>query len=537
MDLAKVPDSTETWEKVVRKLRSGMMPPAGLPRPDKSASDSLASWLENEIDQAAAAHPNPGRKAPFHRLNRAEYQNAIRDLLSVEIDVAALLPPDDAGYGFDNIGGVLKINQPLMERYLSAARRISRVALGSSQTPATSVTVRLRPDLPQYDQVEQLGFGTRGGTLFRHTFPVDAEYVIKLQLGAGAGAGARQLELNIDGERVKLFPISPPSRGRGQPRRRIQMMSPQLAGAGSARSDSGRSEGDRRDLCQGSGECRDRGGARDSSAGPVPSTRAIVSCRWPNRSWAASRSRVPSTSAAPGDTPSRRRILVCRPASGAEEDRCARRILTDAGAPGVQAAGDRCGRHAAAGLLQRQPGRRVRSGHRDCAAAAARLSGVPVPHRIGPAGSAPGRQPSHHRRGAGLAPLVLPVEQHPRRRAAGRWPPRDSCGTQAVLEQQVRRMLADPRSEALVTNFAGQWLYLRNLAALEPESFLFPDFEDSLRQAMRRETELFFDSIVREDRSARQSADGRLHVRQRTAGPPLWHSERVRQPLQARDAR
>src|SRR5688572_7225392 len=214
LNLADVPSHAETWEKVVRKLRAGMMPPAGMPRPDHATSDGLASWLEREMDRAAAANPNPGTKAQFHRLNRAEYQNVIRDLLDLEVDVRDLLPADDASYGFDNIGGVLKISQPLMERYLSAARRISRTALGSLDTPATSFTVRLRPDLPQYDRVEGLPFGTRGGALVRHTFPVDADYDIKLQLGSGTAPSARQLELSIDGEPVKVFTITPPVRGR-----------------------------------------------------------------------------------------------------------------------------------------------------------------------------------------------------------------------------------------------------------------------------------------------------------------------------------
>ena len=305
------------------------MPPAGLPRPDKSASDSLASWLENEIDQAAAAHPNPGRKAPFHRLNRAEYQNVIRDLLSVEIDVAALLPPDDAGYGFDNIAGVLKINQPLMERYLSAARRISRVALGSRQTPATSVTVRLRPDLPQYDQIEQLGFGTRGGTLFRHTFPVDAEYVIKLQLGAGTAAGPRQLELNIDGERVKLFPLSPPSRGRGQPPPQDPDDVPAAGGGLEARIPI--QAGPREigvTFVKGAANVEIEGArAIFRRPGPFHEGNSFMPVAEPFLGSVTITG--PFNIRGPGDTPSRRRILVCQPASRAEEARCARTILTE----------------------------------------------------------------------------------------------------------------------------------------------------------------------------------------------------------------
>ena len=503
MDLAKVPDSTETWEKVVRKLRSGMMPPAGLPRPDKSASDSLASWLENEIDQAAAAHPNPGRKAPFHRLNRAEYQNVIRDLLSVEIDVAALLPPDDAGYGFDNIAGVLKINQPLMERYLSAARRISRVALGSRQTPATSVTVRLRPDLPQYDQVEQLGFGTRGGTLFRHTFPVDAEYVIKLQLGAGTAAGARQLELNIDGERVKLFPISPPSRGRGQAPPQDPDDVPAAGGGLEARIPI--QAGPREigvTFVKGAANVEIEGArAIFRRPGPFHEGNSFMPVAEPFLGSVTITG--PFNIRGPGDTPSRRRILVCQPASRAEEARCARTILTDLARRAYRRPVSDAD---VTPLLAFFNDNRAGGFEAGIEIALRRLLVSPeFLFRIesAPRNLAPG---SNHRiTDLELASRLsfflwssIPDDELLDLAARGQ------LRNAAVLEQQVRRLLADPRSESLVTNFAGQWLYLRNLAALEPESFLFPDFEDSLRQAMRRETELFFGSIVRENRSARE---------------------------------
>ena len=166
----------ERWEKVVRKLRAGVMPPPGLPRPDAATYASFISSLERALDRAAAAHPNPGRKAPFHRLNRAEYQNAVRDLLAVDVDVSSLLPGDDASYGFDNIAGVLRISPTLMERYLGAAHKISRLAVGVAPSIPTVDTVQLREDLPQDEQVDGLPPGTRGGTLIPYTFPVDGEY-------------------------------------------------------------------------------------------------------------------------------------------------------------------------------------------------------------------------------------------------------------------------------------------------------------------------------------------------------------------------
>ncbi len=503
LDVARVPDSTETWEKVVRKLRSGMMPPAGVPRPETSAADDLASWLENEIDQAAAARPNPGTKSPFHRLNRAEYQNAIRDLLSVEIDVAEFLPPDDAGYGFDNIAGVLKINQPLMERYLSAARRISRVALGSRESPATSVTVRLRPDLPQYDQVEQLGFGTRGGTSFRHTFPVDAEYVITLQLGAGSAAGVRELELNIDGERVRLFPVQS-GRGRGQPPPQQPQDPDYVPEAGTGLEARIPIQAGPREI----GVTFVKGSARVEIEG----ARAIFRRPGPFHEGNQFMPVVepflgsvtitgPFDIRGPGDTPSRRRILACQPASRAEEAACARTILATVARRAYRRPVSDADVTPLLAFFNDH-----RTGGFDAGIEMALRRILVSPEFLYRIESAPGNLApgSNHR----ISDLELAS-----RLSFFLWSSipddelldvaaRGELGNAAVLEQQVRRLLADPRAEALVTNFAGQWLYLRNLAALEPEAFLFPDFEDSLRQAMRRETELFFGSIVREDRSA-----------------------------------
>ena len=178
LDLEHVGASAEVWERVVRKLRAGVMPPAGRPRPDHHAYDDLATWLEAELDRATEAYPNPGRTEPFHRLNRAEYRNAVRDLLALDVDIAEWLPPDDASYGFDNIAGVLKMSPTLMDRYLAASRRISRLAVGTPVTGRRVDTYRFRPDAPQDHRLEGLPFGTRGGANIRHTFPVDGIYVI-----------------------------------------------------------------------------------------------------------------------------------------------------------------------------------------------------------------------------------------------------------------------------------------------------------------------------------------------------------------------
>jgi mono/diheme cytochrome c family protein len=499
LNLTDVPSHAETWEKVIRKLRAGMMPPAGMPRPDHATSDGFASWLEREIDRAAAANPNPGTKAPFHRLNRAEYQNVIRDLLDLEVDVRDLLPPDDASYGFDNIGGVLKINQPLMERYLSAARRISRIAIGSADVPATSLTVRLRPDLPQFDRVEGLPFGTRGGTVVRHTFPLDADYEIKLQLGAGTAPGPRELELNIDGERVRVFTIAPPVRGRGQAvdpdyepgdNASLMVRIPVKAGPREIAATFIRAAGAVE--IEGSRTLFRRPGPFHEGNQLMPVTEPFLS---------GMTITGPFNSRGAGDTPSRRRILVCQPPSPGEEERCARTILTTL----VRRAFRRPVSDAdVQPMLTFFSANRTEGFDAGIELALRRLLVHPeFLFRIEtpPQDLAPGR--SYRVSDVELASRLsfflwssIPDEELLNAAVKGQ------LRNAEALERQVRRMLADPRSEAFVANFAGQWLYLRNLEAIEPESFLFPDFEDSLRQAMRRETELFFQSILRENRSA-----------------------------------
>src|SRR5262245_57709055 len=187
VDVAAIAENPELWEKVVRKLRNGLMPPAGSPRPDDATYQRFLAKLQDDLDAAAARQPNPGRTEIVHRLNRIEYSNAVRDLLSVEVDVTDLLPADDSSYGFDNIAGVLKMSPALVERYLAAARVISRTAVGSPPASAAASIYRVSPELQQHDRDDRLPLGTRGGTLVRHNFPVDAEYEIKVDLGGGGG--------------------------------------------------------------------------------------------------------------------------------------------------------------------------------------------------------------------------------------------------------------------------------------------------------------------------------------------------------------
>ena len=244
LGLSDVPSKADTWEKVIRKLRTRTMPPTGRPRPDVSTYDGVASWLEGQIDRVAAARPNPGRTETVHRLNRSEYQNAVRDLLDVEIDASKLLPADDQSYGFDNIAGVLKMSPTLLERYLSAAREVTRLAAGDPRIAPRADTYRLRMDYGQYDHVDGLPLGTRGGTAIRYTFPADGEYSIKVVgLGLQESPGAvfredHQLEITVDDQRMKLFYIKKDEDDRDQtsadfvpPSRVWEVRTPVKAGA------------------------------------------------------------------------------------------------------------------------------------------------------------------------------------------------------------------------------------------------------------------------------------------------------------------
>ena len=211
-NLADIPKGAETWEKVIRKLRVGAMPPQGMPRPDKTALDGLASFFETALDRAYAAKPNPGH-ATMHRLNRTEYGNAIHDLLALDIDADAILPPDDESSGFDNIADVLRVSPSLMERYLSASWNISRQAVGNLSISPSTATYRVRPDLSQDQHIEGLPLGTRGGILVHHTFPVDGEYMIKVRLWRNTFDLMRgmedphQIEISLDGERIRLVTV------------------------------------------------------------------------------------------------------------------------------------------------------------------------------------------------------------------------------------------------------------------------------------------------------------------------------------------
>jgi len=499
VDPAHVAIDAPVWEKVLRRLRAGAMPPAGMPRPDEATYDRLIVSLEAALDAAARSRPNPGRPL-LHRLNRAEYANAIRDLLSLEVDVAPLLPPDDSTQGFDNVADVLGVSPLLLERYLAAADKISGLAVGDPDTGAGSETYRVRQDLSQNQHIEGLPFGTVGGVLVRSTLPLDGEYVISVRLmrtNTGAMRGLEfphQLETVVDGRRVHLASFG------GETDLRAEYQNPTTAG----------------DLVDARLRVRVPLGAGPHSIGVgflQKSTAASITRLQPFLRAADTIETSgdphvdmlviagPFNPTGPGDTPSRRRIFLCRPQSSVTETACARRIIATLARRAYRRP---VLEPELTGLLDFfRAGRTARGGF-DAGIQMALRRILASPKFVFRA-EADARVP------AGTPYPVSDIELASRL-SFFLWSsiPDDELLDSAiqgrlrkpgVLEHQVRRMLADPRSGAIVQNFAGQWLYLRNLRSLQPNSTEFPDFDDNLRQAFQREVELFFDSIMREDRS------------------------------------
>ena len=493
-DLENVPAQAEIWEKVIRKVRTGTMPPLGRPRPDAAAADRLAAWLETEIDGAAAASPNPGRTVPLHRLNRTEYQNAVRDLLDLDVDAAALVPADDQSYGFDNIAGVLKVSPTLLERYMNAARFISRLAVGASPMAPTGETFRIVSDLSQYGHQDGLPFGTRGGLSVSYNFPRDGEYDIELaMLDLFAGAPIRephQLEVSVDGERVALFPLAPidPDRDQGAAyntgpedlRVRVSVAAgPRTVTATFIRKTGALAESLRQPFDRPHGE------GDYLLYAPHLGTLTITG---------------PFDETGIEDTPTRRRIFVCRPGNAAEEAPCARQILSSLARRAYRR--PVTGRDLAPLVAFYDQGR-MAGGFEAGIERALRALLVSPDFLFRVVSDPPGAEPgtSYRLSGLELASRIsfflwssLPDDELLAVAEAG------GLEDPEAVEAQVRRMLADPRSESLARNFAGQWLRLRNISGALPSDVLFPDFGESLRQDFVRETELFFDSILREGR-------------------------------------
>jgi hypothetical protein len=498
---ASVPAHADVWEKVVRKVSAGMMPPLTAPRPDAAARGGLVSWLVATLDRAAQSSPNPGRPLP-HRLNRAEYANAIRDLLDLDVDVTSMLPPDDSSAGFDNNADVLGVSPVLLESYLTAAERVSALAIGDPRTPPAGELFRVRQDASQDRHVDGLPLGTVGGLAIERVLPLDGEYSIQVRLfrtNLGTMRGLEyphQLEIAVDGERVHLASFG------GDQEITASSENPTITG----------DDVDRRL----SARVHLKAGPRRITVAFLEKTHALNTRRL--QPYVRSSSDTIDFSGYPhideviltgpfnptgvGDTPSRRRLFVCRPRSESEEPACARRILTTLARRAYRgglteddervllaffAEGRRDGGSFEAGLdlaLRRilsSPKFLIRV-ERDppglTAGAVYRLPDLELASRL-----------------SFFLWSSIPDDELLDLAARGR------LGVPAELERQVRRMLASPRSRALIDNFVGQWLQIRNLRNKQPNSHEFPDFDDDLRRALEIEIELFAGSIVSEDRS------------------------------------
>jgi mono/diheme cytochrome c family protein len=503
-DLMNVPQGAETWEKAIRKVRVGLMPPPGMPRPARAQLDDLAAYLETSLDRAAVARPRPGRTA-IHRLNRAEYANAIRNLLALDIDAAALLPPDDESSGFDNIADVLTVSPSLMERYLSAAWNISRLAVGNLNiAPSTSV-YRVRPDLSQDQHVEGLPPGTRGGMLVQHTFPLDGEYTIKLRLWRNTFDLMRgmedphDIEIAMDGQRLALVTAggreeflkmaANPGTFGTELDKRLTVTVPVKAGPHTLWATTVlKSHAVRDDLIK--PFLRTTVDGLDIMGDPSVDRLTIEG---------------PVTATGPGESASRRKIFVCRPAAPADETACATRILSSLARVAYRRPVDKATVDTLMDFYRRGRAGVTGEGAFDRGIETALQLILASPEFLMRFEADPPNLPSNTAYRLGDLALAS-------RLSFFLWssPPDDQLLTLAsqgklkdpvVLEQQVKRMLADSRSQTLVTNFAEQWLHLRNLKSSSPDLEAFPDFDDNLRQSMKEETSLFFNSIVREDRS------------------------------------
>lgn len=497
-DIAEVQADPAVWEQVLRKLRANAMPPTGMPRPDEDSFQQFVAYLEGSLDSLALNNPEPGRTATFSRLNRFQYQNAIRDLLALEVDVSELLPRDDASYGFDNVN-LTNLSPSLMERYLGAAQKISRLAVGTPLNSPASHVELVAANLTQEDRFEGLPFGTRGGTAFDYNFPRDGNYQIDVLLARDRNENIEglteehEMEVTLDGERIALFEIVPNRSERF---------------ATFYYSDQGAGEGLQAQLAVTAGAHKVGVSFIKKNSALIESTRQPYQAHFNRDRHPRQQPAVHSVSiAGPFDssgisqTPSREKIFSCEPSPSMGASDCANSIIS---------------------RLAQQAFRRP-IGDDDIATPLTFFE----------------RSNASDGFEAGIemalrALLVSPefifrIEQDPADFASGEvYPINDvelasrlsfflwssipdqellelasdeRLGEPEVLADQVSRMLADPRASALANNFANQWLYVRNLDGVAPNTRLFPDFDDNLRQAMRQETELLFQTIVQEDRN------------------------------------
>ena len=468
--VADASSDPQIWEKVIRKVETGMMPPSGAPRPERASLDGLATAAAQSIDRAAAVAPNPGAPA-LHRLNRGEYANAIRDLLDLPIDPTTMLPGDDSSEGFDNMASVLSVSPALMQAYVSAAAKISRLAVGDLTTTATIATYQAPRGLAQSAHREGMPLGTRGGILVEHVFPLDAEYELRVgRGGAGFGLSAvgaeEPVEITLDGQRVRLI-------GRDAPRAEGPLRisaGPHTIGVAVVR--------------------KTNSYGVDDLFSELAISSGIQSLTING----------PLNPTGPGDTPSRRRIFSCRPARPQDEAPCARKILSSLATRAWRRPVSASDTTVDTLLEFFDSGRKLRGFDTGIQYALARVLVDPqfiYRFERAPGGVRPGAayRISNLELASRLSFFLwssIPDEDLLQVAAAGR------LVEPKVLEQQTRRMLSDPRAGALIDNIAGQWLLLRELEDIAPGT---KEFDGNLRYSFKRETELLFETIVREDRS------------------------------------
>jgi hypothetical protein len=491
LDLAAVGDHPEIWERVVRKLRAGVMPPPDVRRPAIGDYEALRDFLEAELDKRAATRVNPG-SVVLHRLNRTEYGNVIRDLLDLDVDVKTLLPPDDAARGFDNVAGSLTISPTLLEAYTTAAARIAKTAVGYWKSP-TEMTYLAPGDTSQNMHIEGLPLGTRGGMMARHIFPADGEYKFSIQnFGVGSFIPGEQLEIVIDGERAHLFKYQGVGLSQGMAGDAgdgiLEVTVPvkagsRLVGATFLATNYRPSLDMIRQY--------DRKSLENNSIPQLQYYPAIGFLRIQG----------PFNPQRPEDSRSQRKVFTCRPGAAPSDDACARAIVTTlarrayrrpAGAQDVQSL-----------MAFYSEGRKSGTFEDGIELAIRRI--LTSPQFLVRAEREPPKVPSgtpYRITDLELASRLsfflwssIPDDELIHVAAQGR------LSAPAEFDRQVRRMLADKRSDALVNDFGAQLLYLRNLSATSPDGVYYPDWDDELRQAYRREMELFFESIVRDDRS------------------------------------
>lgn len=512
-DAADIEHNGEVAEKMIRKLRAGMMPPPGARRPDRAALQAIAASFEARLDKFAALNPNPGWR-PFQRLNRVEYQNAVHDLLNVDVEVTAYLPPDTISHGFDNVADAQTFSPTLMDGYLRAASQISRLSVGDRQASATTATYKISRSASQMRHIEGAPMGTRGGVAVTHTFPADGHYAFKMSLhyeplGGLVGRTSmstlnipEQVEVSVNGERVALFDLNA-RMSETDPKNSLELLTPpihvkagpqKIAAAFIQRLD----------------------GPIDDLLMPLENTLADVSQGFGVTMLPHLRDFAvvgPSDVTGVSDTPSRLKIFSCRPTTAAEEESCAAEIVKKLSAQAFRGAPTAADLQDALSFYEQ--GRKkggFEAGIRVALQSILmsprflfRLEAAPSPGFGGPGAPETGaatRVTTYRIADEDLASRLsfflwgtVPDAELIKAATSG------ALRTTAGMEKQVRRMLADKRSSALSTRFASQWLRLQDLEKIHPDYLLYPQYDDTLAAAMAKETGLFFDSIVREDRN------------------------------------